>query len=149
MSIPDLIGQGLQIYYERQVRMNIPLDLKYTKEHEWVRVDGGKAVAGITDYAQKELGDIVYIDLPQVGRSVKVMEPFGVIESLKTVSDLYSPVTGSIFKVNQNLEETPELVNASPYDKGWIILVNMTSMSEIDGMMTPKEYEKYVKYLEG
>ncbi len=125
--------------------MDFPDDLLYTKEHEWVKVENGKAKIGITDYAQHELGDIVFVELPEVGSGVVAMEPFGVVESVKTVSDLYSPVSGEVVGVNSELEATPEVVNTSPYDKGWMVEVAMSDKNELKELLSADEYTKYVE----
>ena len=110
--------------------MNIPDELCYTKEHEWARMEGGLCVVGITDYAQGELGDIVYVELPQPGTQVEIMGEFGVVESVKTASDLYSPLAGEIVEVNEDLEDNPELVNDSPYDEGWMLKIRPSNLDE-------------------
>ena len=110
--------------------MNIPDALCYTKEHEWARMEGGLCVVGITDYAQGELGDIVYVELPQPGTQVEIMGEFGVVESVKTASDLYSPIAGEIVEVNEDLEDNPELVNDSPYDEGWMLKIRPSNLDE-------------------
>lgn len=125
--------------------MDFPDGLLYTKEHEWVRIENGKAKIGITDYAQHELGDIVFVELPEVGSEVVAMEPFGVVESVKTVSDLYSPVSGKVTEVNSELEATPEVVNTSPYDKGWMVEVAMSDKNELKELLSADEYTKYVE----
>ena len=110
--------------------MNIPDELCYTKEHEWARMEGDLCVIGITDYAQGELGDIVYVELPQPGTQVEIMGEFGVVESVKTASDLYSPIAGEIVEVNGDLEDNPELVNDSPYDEGWMLKIRPSNLDE-------------------
>jgi glycine cleavage system H protein len=128
--------------------MDYPSDLKYTKEHEWVREEDGKARMGITDYAQSELGDIVYVELPQIGREVKRSEAFITVESVKAASDVYAPVSGKVVEVNSELEDHPELVNQSPYEKGWMALIEMSDPTELDGLLSAEEYEAHVGELE-
>ncbi|MCI0347328.1 MAG: glycine cleavage system protein GcvH [Chloroflexi bacterium] len=121
-----------------------PQDRRYTKEHEWVRIEGGLAVVGITDFAQDQLGDVVYVELPKVGDRVEMMKPFGVIESVKTASDLYGPVTGEVVEVNDALNDEPQLVNDTPYEGGWLIKVRPDDPSEIDSLMTAQDYADQV-----
>ena len=121
--------------------MNVPEDLMYTKEHEWVRVDDGTATIGITDYAQGELGDIVFVELPDIGTEVKQMEAFGTIEAVKTVADLYSPVTGEITAVNDQIEDSPEVINKDPYGDGWIVKVKLADDDELNGLLSSGDYE--------
>lgn len=124
--------------------MNIPKELKYSEEHEWVRVEGNKAYIGITDFAQSELGDIVFVELPEEGDDVEQDQPFGSVESVKTVSELYAPISGKILQVNTELEDAPELVNSSAYENAWMIVVEITEASELDKLMSAEEYEKLV-----
>ncbi len=124
--------------------MELPEDLKYTKEHEWVRVDGDVCEIGVTDFAQSELGDIVFVELPEVGATLTADETFGVAESVKTVSDLYSPVSGEVTGINDELMDSPELVNKSPYDDGWMIQVEMSDQSELGNLMSAGEYKKLI-----
>jgi glycine cleavage system H protein len=124
--------------------MNLPKELKYSEEHEWVRVEGNKAYIGITDFAQSELGDIVFVELPEDGDDVEQDQPFGSVESVKTVSELYAPLSGKILEVNTELEDAPELVNESPYEKAWMIVIEMSDESELDKLMTAEAYEKLV-----
>lgn len=126
--------------------MEIPKELLYTEEHEWVLVDDTNNIAtiGITDYAQGELGDIVFVELPSVNDEVKQMEPFGTIEAVKAVSDLFSPVSGVIVEVNTLLQEQPETINHDPYDKGWMIKVQMANPSELDVLMDAEDYKKHI-----
>ncbi len=121
-----------------------PSDLKYDKEHEWVRLEGDLAVIGITDFAQDQLGDVVYIDLPAEGDTVKAGETFGEIESVKSVSELYSPVSGEVAEVNSALDDAPEVVNAEPYGDGWMIQVKLDDPAEVDGLMSAAEYEAFI-----
>ena len=121
-----------------------PADCKYTKDHEWIKVDGDTGRVGITDYAQKQLGDVVYLDLPQVGRSLKVGESFGTVESVKAVSELYSPVSGVVTAVNSALADKPEKVNSEPH-ASWMIEVKLASPSELDALMAAEQYSDLVK----
>jgi glycine cleavage system H protein len=125
--------------------MEFPTGLRYTKEHEWIRVEGNQAYVGITDYAQQELGDVVYVELPQAGGAVHYMEPFGVVESVKAVSDLFAPVTGVVKQVNEELFNQPELVNNDPYGQGWMLLVEVGDPSQLETLMTPEQYEAYLR----
>lgn len=125
--------------------MSYPAELRYSKEHEWVRVEGNKAYIGITYFAQSELGDIVFVELPSVGDEVVQDSSFGSVESVKTVSELYAPVSGKVLEVNAELEDSPELVNESPYGKAWMIVVELEDPSQVDGLLTADEYENMVK----
>jgi glycine cleavage system H protein len=120
--------------------MNAPQHLKYTEEHEWARVEGNRVTIGITDFAQHELGDIVFVELPEVGATVESGEPFGSVESVKTVSELYAPVSGKVVEVNEALIDAPEKVNESPYEDGWMIVVEMSDPSELDRLWTAEKY---------
>ncbi|MEW6456746.1 MAG: glycine cleavage system protein GcvH [Acidobacteriota bacterium] len=122
-----------------------PENFYYTKDHEWIRVDGEKGVIGITNYAQKELGDIVYIELPKIGRTLKFHETIGTIESVKAVSDIYSPVSGEIIEINENLKDSPELINNDPHGEGWILVVKIKDKTELKNLMSSLEYEKYLE----
>lgn len=122
-----------------------PADLKYTKEHEWIRVSGKRAIIGITDYAQKELGDVVFVDLPSPGQEVVKGDDFAVVESVKAVSDVYAPISGIIVEVNDNLQDSPELLNSDPYNDGWIAVIEMRDPSELAELMTNEEYEAFIK----
>jgi glycine cleavage system H protein len=122
--------------------MNIPDDLKYTKDHEWVKVEGDIAIIGITDFAQNELGDIVYIEVDTVGESLDQEETFGTIEAVKTVSDLFMPVSGEVTGFNDDIESTPDLVNKDPYGKGWIIKVKMSDPGELDKLLSAGQYKE-------
>jgi len=121
--------------------MNVPENLYYTEEHEWVAVNGDVATIGITDYAQGELGDVVFVELPEVGTQVKQMEPFGTIEAVKAVSDLFAPVSGEVVEINSKLSDEPEIVNKDPYGEGWMIKVKMSDTSELDGLLSPETYK--------
>ncbi|MGK7344704.1 MAG: glycine cleavage system protein GcvH [Candidatus Nitrospinota bacterium M3_3B_026] len=125
--------------------MEYPNDLKYSKEHEWVKVEGDMAVVGITDFAQGELGDIVFVELPETGRKLNAGESFGVAESVKTVSDLYSPLSGEVVETNPNLDSQPELVNSSPYGKGWMIKLKISGESEIGSLLSAADYKALVE----
>ena len=124
--------------------MNIPANLKYSNDHEWVRVEGNKAFVGITDFAQGQLGDIVFVDVPTVGESLGQNEVFGSIEAVKTVSDAFLPVSGEILEFNEALENDPALVNKDPYGEGWIIKVNMANPAEVDTLLSADDYAKLV-----
>lgn len=124
--------------------MSLPEKYLYSNEHEWVERDGNKVKIGVTDHAQSELGDIVFIELPEVGDIIKTDQPFGSAESVKTVSELYAPVTGKVVEVNKNLEDSPELINESPYDKAWMIVVEVDDESELDRLLSAEEYDKLI-----
>ena len=127
------------------IKMTTPKELRYSEEHEWVKVEGGNARIGITHFAQSELGDIVFVELPEVGTELKADEPFGSVESVKTVSELYAPVSGKVVEVNEELSDSPEYVNESPYEKAWMIVVEPSNASEVDELMTAEQYEEMVK----
>lgn len=124
--------------------MKVPADLVYTKEHEWLLVEGDIATIGITDYAQQELGDVVYVELPEEEDSFEAEESFGSVESVKAVSEIYMPVTGSVEEVNQALTDAPETVNDDPFGEGWMIRIRIDDLEELDELMSAEEYEKYV-----
>lgn len=124
--------------------MNFPADLKYTKDHEWVKVTGGEAIIGITDFAQKELGDIVYVDISTLGETVEKEEVFGTIEAVKTVSDLFMPITGTVLEVNKDIDSAPESVNSDPYGKGWIIKVSVSDASQLNSLLSADDYKKLI-----
>src|SRR5258707_980955 len=126
--------------------MNFPSHLKYTKDHEWARVDGKMVTIGITDHAQSALGDVVYVELPPIGRALKKGETFGVVESIKAVSDLYSPVSGKVLEVNAGLPDDPALINRSPYDS-WIVRVELSDISTLGELMDASAYSSYVQSL--
>lgn len=125
--------------------MDFPKNLRYSEEHEWVRVEGNKAYIGITAFAQSELGDIVFVELPEVGATIQQDEPFGSVESVKTVSELYAPVSGKVVEVNGELEDAPELVNSSPYEQAWMIAVELADEAELDKLMDAEKYGAMVK----
>ena len=124
--------------------MNLPDNLKYTKDHEWVRVEGDVAVVGITDFAQSELGDIVYVDIDTVDKEISQNDVFGTVEAVKTVSDLFSPLSGTVLEVNPQLDNSPELVNSAPYGDGWIIRMSIGDASQIDGLLTAEGYREVI-----
>jgi glycine cleavage system H protein len=130
--------------------MEFPDDVRYTKEHEWVRDEGSNRVrVGITDYAQDALGDVVYVDVPEVGTSVTASQPFSEVESTKSVSDVYSPVTGTVLERNQLLEDRPELVNQAPYADGWLVVIEATDAAQLDGLMDAEAYRTFVQQVHG
>jgi glycine cleavage system H protein len=128
-----------------EIKIEIKDDLKYTKEHEWVKVEGDAATVGITDYAQKELGDVVFVELPQVGAKVEHMKPFGVIEAVKAVSDLFSPLTGEVTEVNSLLESQSNLINSDPYGQGWIVKIKVEDSKELEALLSSADYRKLVE----
>jgi glycine cleavage system H protein len=123
---------------------NVPSDLKYAKSHEWIRVSGDSAMVGITDHAQQELTDVVFVELPEAGRQVKAGEACAVVESVKTASDIYSPVSGEITEVNPAVVENPALVNTDPYNGGWLFKLKLTDASELNDLMNPNDYQSQV-----
>ena len=125
--------------------MNLPKELLYSDEHEWVKKEDDKVRIGITDFAQSELGDIVFVELPEVGEELEADEPFGSVESVKTVSELYAPVSGKVVEVNEELEDSPEFVNESPYEKAWMIVVEVSDESEMDDLLSDEEYKEFVE----
>jgi glycine cleavage system H protein len=124
--------------------MNFPSELKYTKNHEWLRIEGDQAYTGITDFAQKELGDIVFIEVETVGESLSQEDVFGTIEAVKTVSDMFMPVSGEIMEFNPDLESTPEIINSDPYGKGWVIKIKLTNPDEIKELLDAKAYGELI-----
>lgn len=124
--------------------MNLPNELKYTKDHEWIRVEGEEAVVGITDFAQSELGDIVFVDVDTVGEEVTQDEVFGSVEAVKTVSDLFIPVTCTILEVNPEIDGSPELINQDPYGKGWIVRVRLNNPADTDALLSAQEYKDLI-----
>jgi glycine cleavage system H protein len=123
----------------------IPKELKYTEDHEWVKVDGDTATVGITDHAQSELGDIIFIEFPEINDIIERMEPFGTIEAVKTVADLFAPLNGKIVEINEALEDSPELVNSDPYGKGWIVKVSVDKLNQLNDLLSSKNYEKLIR----
>ncbi|NIQ00354.1 MAG: glycine cleavage system protein GcvH [Nitrospinaceae bacterium] len=129
--------------------MEIPKDLRYTREHEWLKVDGGKGTIGITHFAQDQLGDVVFVEVPAVGTELSQENTFGVVESVKTVSDLYAPVSGKVTAVNKFLETNPELVNQDPYGKGWMIEIELSDAGQADSLLSAEDYEGFLKEQQG
>lgn len=125
--------------------MNVPENLKYTKDHEWILVEGNEATIGITDFAQKELGDIVFIEVETIDETLEAEEAFGTIEAVKTVSDMFMPVGGEVIAFNEKLESAPENVNKDPYGKGWIIKIKITNIQELDSLLTAKQYKDLIE----
>lgn len=124
--------------------MNIPADLKYTKDHEWVKVEGNMGTVGVTDYAQGELGDIIYVDVTTVGNDVAMGDTFGTIEAVKTVSDMYAPVSGKIAEFNSAVNDNPASVNQDPYGAGWLVKIEITNMGDLDSLLSPEDYKNLV-----
>lgn len=124
--------------------MDFPQNLKYTKEHEWVKIDGDLLIVGITDHAQSELGDIIFIEFPDLNQMISKDEPFGTIEAVKTVADLFAPVSGKIIEINQDLEDNPELVNSDPYGEGWIVKITDFDKSQLDALLDSNNYEEII-----
>ncbi len=122
--------------------MSTPKELRYSEEHEWVKVEGDKVRIGITEFAQSELGDIVFVELPEIGTEIKANEPFGSVESVKTVSELYAPISGKVVEINEELDDNPEFVNESPYEKAWMVVVEPSNVADVDNLMTAEQYEK-------
>jgi len=124
--------------------MNIPAELKYTKDHEWVRIEGDEALVGITDFAQSELGDIVFVEIETEGETIDKEEVFGTVEAVKTVSDLFMPLSGEILTFNPDLEDAPEIVNSDPYGAGWMIRIKLSDASELDGLLSADDYKDLI-----
>lgn len=124
--------------------MNIPADLKYTKDHEWVKVEGNMGTVGVTDYAQGELGDIIYVDVTTVGSDVAMGDTFGTIEAVKTVSDMYAPVSGKIAEFNSAINDNPASVNQDPYGAGWLVKIEISNMGDLDSLLSPEDYKNLV-----
>lgn len=125
--------------------MDFPEGLKYSKEHEWVLVEGDVAIIGITEFAQGELGDIVFVELPEVGEKISKDDPFGSLESVKAVSDIFAPISGTVVEINDALPDSPETINEDPYGDGWMIKVQMTDMNELKDLMSPEDYAEFIK----
>jgi glycine cleavage system H protein len=124
--------------------MNVPKDLRYTKEHEWIRQKGGEVEVGITEYAQGELGDVIFVDLPPAGTKVGAMKAFGSFDAVKTVSDIFAPVAGEIVAINTSLKENPALVNQSPYGEGWMVRIRVENPADVTGLLSAEDYEKHL-----
>jgi glycine cleavage system H protein len=124
---------------------NVPEDLQYSKDHEWIRVEGDIGTIGITDHAQNSLGDVVYVELPKAGESFTAHEPFGSVESVKAVSEIFTPVSGEVVEVNETLQDEPEKVNTNPYDDGWMVRIRMSNPGEVDSLLSAAEYEDFTK----
>lgn len=124
--------------------MNIPSNLKYTKDHEWIRIEGGEAVVGVTDFAQSQLGDIVFIEIETQGETLQKEEVFGTIEAVKTVSDMFMPVSGEVVEVNEKITSTPEVVNKDPYGDGWMIRIKVANAAELNDLLTPEQYKEII-----
>lgn len=124
--------------------MNFPADLKYTKDHEWVKINGNEATIGITDFAQRELGDIVYVDVNTIGETVEKEAVFGTVEAVKTVSDLFMPLSGEVLEMNKDIDSAPESVNQDPYGKGWMIKIKITNESEVNDLLSVEDYKKLI-----
>ena len=123
---------------------NVPGELRYTKEHEWAKLEGDKARVGITAFAQEQLGDVVFVELPKLGAKITAMKTFGVVESVKAVSDLFAPLSGEVVEINAELPKAPEMVNADPYGKGWMIVIKLSNAKEWEGLMPAGDYEKLI-----
>ncbi|MBK5443842.1 glycine cleavage system protein GcvH [Peribacillus butanolivorans] len=124
--------------------MTTPKELRYTKEHEWVKTEDGTVRIGITAFAQSELGDIVFVELPEIGAELKSNEPFGSVESVKTVSELYAPISGKVVEVNEELNDNPEFVNESPFEKAWMIVIEPSNISDVENLMSAEEYDSLI-----
>ena len=129
--------------------MDFPKELKYHKEHTWVKVEGSRALIGITEHAQEELGDIVYVELPERGADAEQDESFGTVESAKAISELFSPISGRVVDINEDLADQPELINDDPYDSGWMVEVEMSDASEVNNLLSAEEYKKYIEEEKG
>jgi len=137
--------EQIKSYKKKYKIMNIPENLKYTKDHEWIKVDGDTVTVGITDYAQGELGDIVFVEIETEGENLEKEEVFGTVEAVKTVSDIFMPVSGEVVEVNPKLEDSPEIVNKDPYGEGWLIKVKLSDKSEIDDLLDASKYKEIIE----
>lgn len=129
---------------EGLIKMSIPTNLRYTKEHEWVLQEDGNVRIGITEFAQSELGDIVFVELPAIGDEITIDQPFGSVESVKTVSELYAPLSGTVVESNEDLEDSPEFVNESPYEKAWMVVVKPSDAAHLEALLTAEQYEEVI-----
>lgn len=134
----------MYFWQQKAIIMNIPQSLKYTEDHEWIKIDGDIATVGITDFAQNELGDIVYVEIETEGEEIDKGEVFGTVEAVKTVSDLFMPISGEVVEVNEELEGSPEIVNEDPYEKGWMIKIKVSNTSELDDLLSSDQYKEVV-----
>ena len=125
--------------------MNLPENLKYTDDHEWIKIIDDIAIIGITDFAQSELGDIIFVEFPDTGISINQKDTVGTLEAVKTVADIYSPVTGEVIEINDTLESNPELINEDPYENGWILKIKISNLNELDSLLSNSDYEKLIK----
>lgn len=130
---------------KKQLTMNVPANLKFTKDHEWIKIEGSEALIGITDYAQTELGEIVFVELPAIGDSVAIEKTFGTVEAVKAVSDLFMPVSGEVLDINPLLEDKPELINEDPYGEGWMIRIKLNNPAEVDGLLSAEAYAALIQ----
>ena len=144
MGVFFRLNKILDLHLGKILKMNVPADLKYTKDHEWVKVDGDTITIGITDFAQGELGDIVYIEIETEGESLDKEEVFGTVEAVKTVSDLFMPISGEVIEFNENLEANPEVVNSDPYGEGWMIKVKVSDTSELEELLSAEDYQNEI-----
>jgi glycine cleavage system H protein len=142
---PDQAKSFLKIKFLKHIQMKIPAELKYTEDHEWIRIEGNVAVVGITDYAQNELGDVVFVEIETEGEELEKGDTFGTVEAVKTVSDLFMPLAGKVAEVNAALADEPELVNKDPYGKGWMIKIEVGSMDEADELLSADDYKKMIE----
>jgi glycine cleavage system H protein len=142
--VPPAVWRLVSVRFLLEEVMEIPAGLKYSKEHEWVAAEDSVATIGITDYAQEQLGEVVYVELPAIGDKISKDDPFGVVESVKAVSDIYAPISGTVIEINQELPESPETVNDDPYGDGWLIKIRINDNSELDDLMDGEEYEEMV-----
>ena len=124
--------------------MSVPQELMYTEDHEWVKVDGDIATIGITDHAQGELGDIIFIEFPEINDTVQKSEPFGTIEAVKTVADLFAPISGKVLEINESLEDSPELVNSETYGQGWLVKISINNQDELKGLLSSEKYQELI-----